>query len=128
MGEAYQCSSAVLNITSNCESDLINSGRGALHEPKDQLGMFRSVTGWNALIDNVEEIPAHIHRAFELFLNGRPRRLNWKYLPMCCRKKVRHGASRLQTAFRSRCAPEKWKRQQYCLSQQGVLLSGRAAV
>jgi hypothetical protein len=50
MGEAYQCSSAVLNIASNCESDLINSLRGALHEPKDQLGMFRSVTAWNALV------------------------------------------------------------------------------
>jgi thiamine pyrophosphate-dependent acetolactate synthase large subunit-like protein len=73
MGEAYACSSPVLNISSNCESELIDSGRGALHEPKDQLGMFRSVTGWNAIVGSVEDIPDHIHRAFELFLTARPR-------------------------------------------------------
>ena len=73
MGEAYQCSSAVLNITSNCEAELVNSQRGALHEPKDQLGMFRSVTGWNAQLDRVDAIPEGIRRAFELFLNARPR-------------------------------------------------------
>jgi acetolactate synthase-1/2/3 large subunit len=73
MGEAYHCSSAVLNITSNCESHLIDTGRGALHEPKNQLGMFRSVTGWNALIRTAETIPYHVHRAFETFVNSRPR-------------------------------------------------------
>jgi thiamine pyrophosphate-dependent acetolactate synthase large subunit-like protein len=73
MGEAYACSSPVLNISSNCESDLVDSGRGALHEPKDQLGMFRSVTGWNATIDKVEAIPDHLHKAFEQFLTARPR-------------------------------------------------------
>jgi len=73
MGEAYQCSSAVLNVTSNCESELIDSARGALHEPKDQLGMFRSVTGWNALIREADAVPDHIHRAFERFLHQRPR-------------------------------------------------------
>src|SRR3989304_6802275 len=30
MGEAYHCSSAVLNITSNCESQRVGSGRGAV--------------------------------------------------------------------------------------------------
>jgi len=73
MGEAYHCSSPVLNITSNVESALINSGRGALHEPKDQLGMFRSVTGWNALVERVEDIPANLHQAFDRFLTERPR-------------------------------------------------------
>jgi acetolactate synthase-1/2/3 large subunit len=73
MGEAYHSSSPVLNITSNCERDLINSDRGAPHEPKDQLGMFRSVTDWNALITEVEAIPEYIHEAFQRFLNRRPR-------------------------------------------------------
>lgn len=73
MGEAYHCSAPVLNITSNCERELVDSDRGALHEPKDQLGMFRSVTDWNALITQVEAIPEHIHEAFQRFLNRRPR-------------------------------------------------------
>jgi acetolactate synthase-1/2/3 large subunit len=73
MGEAYHGSSPVLNITTNCEQELVESGRGALHEPKDQLGMFRSVTDCNALINQVEYIPGHIHEAFQRFLNRRPR-------------------------------------------------------
>jgi len=73
MGEAYHSSSPVLNITSNCEQELVNSDRGALHEPKEQLGMFRSVTDWDALIPRVEAIPEHIHKAFQRFLNQRPR-------------------------------------------------------
>jgi len=73
MGEAYHNSSSVLNITSNSEHELVNSDRGALHEPKYQLEMFRSVTDWNALITQVEAIPGHIHEAFERFLSRRPR-------------------------------------------------------
>ena len=110
MGEAYQCSSAVLNITSNCESDLINSGRGALHEPKDQLGMFRSVTGWNALIDNVEEIPAHIHRAFELFLNGRPRPVELEVPTDVLSKEGEARSFPPADRVRSRCAPEEMEK------------------
>ena len=73
MGEAYHASSQILQITSNCELELIDSGRGAIHEAKDQLGMFRSVTGWNALIDNLESLPDHFLEAFQRFRSGRPR-------------------------------------------------------
>ncbi len=73
IGEGYHCSSPVLNITSNIERDLINNDRGGLHEPKDQLGMFHSVTQWNALIPSIEDIPDYIRQSFERFLNRRPR-------------------------------------------------------
>ena len=73
LGEAYHSSSPVLEITTNVEKDLINSGRGVTHEPKDQLGMFRSVTAWNSLITNVESIPDHIQEAFQRFRTLRPR-------------------------------------------------------
>ena len=73
MGEAYACSSAVLNITSNCESGLVDSGRGALHEPRHQLDMFRSVTGWNSSVTEVRLIRQTINEAFARFLSSRPR-------------------------------------------------------
>ena len=57
LGEAYHSGSPVLEITTNVERDFINSGRGATHEPKDQLGMFRSVTDWNSLVTNLEVHP-----------------------------------------------------------------------
>ena len=73
MGEAYHASSMVLQVTANCELELIDSGKGAIHEAKDQLGMFRSVTGWNALIDNLDSLPDYFLEAFQRFSSGRPR-------------------------------------------------------
>ncbi len=73
MGEAYHASSKLLQVTANAEQDLIDSGKGAIHEAKDQLGMFRSVTGWNALIDNLEAMPDYFLEAFQRFESGRPR-------------------------------------------------------
>ena len=73
LGEAYHSGSAVLEITTNVEVEFINSGRAATHEPKDQLGMFRSVTDWNALITDIEAIPDHIQEAFQRFQTRRPR-------------------------------------------------------
>ena len=48
---------------------------GGAREPKDQPGMFRSVTDWNALITNIESIPDHIQEAFQRFQTRRPRRI-----------------------------------------------------
>ena len=73
MGEAYFSSSSVLQITTNVEQEFIGSGRLTTHETKDQLGMFRSVTDWNALIDQVESIPDHFVEAFQRFQERRPR-------------------------------------------------------
>ena len=73
LGEAYHSGSPVLEITTNVEKDFINSGRGITHEPKDQLGMFRSVTDWNALINEIESIPDYFHEAFRRFKTRRPR-------------------------------------------------------
>lgn len=73
MGEAYHASSSILQITTNIENDLIDKGKGSLHETKDQLGMFKSVTGWNALIKDLSNIPAHIDKAFRSFRTHRPR-------------------------------------------------------
>ena len=73
MGEAYHCSSPVLQITTNVERQFLGQGRGLGHEPKEQLQMFRSVTDWNALVSSVESIPDHIDEAFARFQTRRPR-------------------------------------------------------
>ena len=66
MGEAYAASSALLQITTY-------PPRGDIHETKDQAGMFRAVTGWNALIEDVATIPDHFLEAFNRFKSERPR-------------------------------------------------------
>src|SRR5207237_379658 len=48
LSTAYACNSPVLCITGQIQSDLIDIGRGMLHEVDDQLGMLRHVTKWNA--------------------------------------------------------------------------------
>lgn len=73
MGEAYFCGSPVLQITTNVEREFVGSGKLVTHETKDQLGMFRAVTDWNASIDQVESIPDHLVEAFRRFQERRPR-------------------------------------------------------
>lgn len=73
MGEAYFGSSPVLNITSTAEEALYQRGLGAVHEIKDQLGMFDSVTQWNCHVGQPEEIPDRIYEAFQRFQTQRPR-------------------------------------------------------
>lgn len=73
IGEAYHSGSPILQITTNIEKEFIGSRRGVIHEPKEQLRMFRSVTDWNALITSVTSIPDHIDEAFLRFKTRRPR-------------------------------------------------------
>jgi acetolactate synthase-1/2/3 large subunit len=73
LGEAYFSGSAVLEITTNVEQEFLGRGRLATHETKDQLGMFRAVTDWNALINQIEAIPDHLVEAFQRFQSRRPR-------------------------------------------------------
>ena len=73
LGEAYYSSSPVLELTTNVEQEYVNSGKLSTHETKDQLGMFKAVTDWNAFIDQIESIPDHIVEAFQRFQARRPR-------------------------------------------------------
>jgi thiamine pyrophosphate-dependent acetolactate synthase large subunit-like protein len=73
MGTAYSDSVPILNITTQIPSDLVDKGRGFLHEAKDQLGLFRALTKWNARVDRIQDIPSVIHEAFLAMAEGRPR-------------------------------------------------------
>ncbi|MBI2303437.1 MAG: thiamine pyrophosphate-binding protein [Chloroflexi bacterium] len=73
MGEAYAHSSPVLHIASQVPSELVGKEKGVLHDTKDQLGMFRSVTAWCTLIERVEEIHPTVSEAFRRFQTKRPR-------------------------------------------------------
>ena len=73
MGEAYHSSSPVLQITTNVEREYLDGMLGITHEPKEQLQMFRSVTDWNSLVEDLESIPGQIDEAFVRFKTRRPR-------------------------------------------------------
>jgi thiamine pyrophosphate-dependent acetolactate synthase large subunit-like protein len=73
MGTSYFDSVPVLNVMSQIPSDLVDRDKGALHEPKDQLGLFRAITKWNARASGIENIPSVLQQAFRTMLVERPR-------------------------------------------------------
>jgi acetolactate synthase-1/2/3 large subunit len=73
LGESYHSSVPVLEITTDIEHDLVNKGHGSTHEPKDQLGMFSSVSGWQSMAESVADVPNQIAGAMEHLKTQHPR-------------------------------------------------------
>jgi acetolactate synthase-1/2/3 large subunit len=73
LSTAYACNSPVLCVTGQIQSDLIEFGRGLLHEIPNQLGMIRSVTKSAERAVTPPEIPGLVRRAFTEVQSGRPR-------------------------------------------------------
>ena len=73
LATAYACSSPVLCLTGQINSDLIGIGRGVLHEIDDQLGLLRHLTKWAARANTPGEVPIVVHEAFRQLRSGRPR-------------------------------------------------------
>jgi acetolactate synthase-1/2/3 large subunit len=73
LGTAYSCSSPVLLVAGQIESDMLGQDKGALHEINDQLDIVRPVTKWCQRVLRVEDIPTAIHEAMRQMHTGRPR-------------------------------------------------------
>ncbi len=73
LSTAYACNSPVLCITGQIQSDLIEFGRGLLHEIPNQLTMVRSVTKHAARAMTPGEIPALVRDAITELWSGRVR-------------------------------------------------------
>ena len=73
LSTAYACNSPVLCVTGQIQSDLIEFGRGLLHEIPNQLGMIRSVTKHAERATTPPEIPGLVQRAFAEVRGGRQR-------------------------------------------------------
>jgi acetolactate synthase-1/2/3 large subunit len=73
LSTAYACNSPVLCVTGQIQSDLIEFGRGLLHEIPNQLGMIRSVTKQAERATTPPEIPGLVQRAFSAVRRGRQR-------------------------------------------------------
>ena len=73
VGTAFADSSPILVIAGQVPSDVLGLGKGAFHECPDQLGIFRSITGWSGRPKSVAEIPDAVHDAFAELRGARPR-------------------------------------------------------
>jgi acetolactate synthase I/II/III large subunit len=70
LSTAYACSSPVLCISGQIQSDLIGVGRGMLHEIPHQLEMMKSVTKWAGRAMKPDEVPGIVHEAFRQLNTG----------------------------------------------------------
>jgi acetolactate synthase-1/2/3 large subunit len=73
LGTAYSCSSPVLLVAGQIESDMLAQDKGALHEINDQLDIVRPVTKWCQRVLNTADIPEAIREAMRQMQTGRPR-------------------------------------------------------
>jgi len=73
MGQAYGDSIPMLVISSVNSIGEIGTGRGHLHELKDQSALVREVSAFSHTILDIREVEPVLARAFSLFSAGRPR-------------------------------------------------------
>ncbi len=73
LSTAYACSSPVLCVSGQIQSDQIGLGRGALHEINNQLETISSVVKHAERAMTPQEIPGMVHRAIRELQTGRPR-------------------------------------------------------
>jgi 5-guanidino-2-oxopentanoate decarboxylase len=73
IGQGYADSLPMLIVSSENERDTLGKGYGELHEISDQAAVTRPLTGFNAVAQDVDGIPALFAAAFESFQTGRPR-------------------------------------------------------
>lgn len=81
LSTAYACNSPVLMLTGQIQSDLIDAGRGLLHEIHDQLGLLRHLTKWAERSMTPVEIPGHVGAAFRELQSGRVRPVSLEIPP-----------------------------------------------
>ncbi len=72
LSTAYACASPVFCMAGQIASRLIGSGRGELHEIKDQRAVLESVSKWTGRALLPSEIPGLVQQAFAQLRNGRP--------------------------------------------------------
>jgi acetolactate synthase-1/2/3 large subunit len=73
LATAYACNSRVLCITGQIPSAFIGRDQGMLHEVRDQSRTLGSVTKWQALATQPQQIPGLVHEAFVQLRSSQPR-------------------------------------------------------
>ncbi|MFE0134004.1 thiamine pyrophosphate-binding protein [Streptomyces sp. NPDC059037] len=77
--EALSSGTSVLHITGQVESEFLGSGRGFIHETKDQLGMLRAVSAYAASVPSADDAGRILREAARATLTdpGGPASVEW---------------------------------------------------
>ncbi|POX57179.1 acetolactate synthase [Streptomyces sp. Ru71] len=77
--EALAAGTSVLHVTGQIETQYLGSGRGFIHETKDQLGMLRAVSAYAATVPDTESAGRLLREAAAVALTapGGPASIEW---------------------------------------------------
>ncbi|MGW0550285.1 thiamine pyrophosphate-binding protein [Streptomyces altiplanensis] len=77
--ESLSAGSSVLHVTGQVESEFLGSGRGFIHETKDQLGMLTAVSAYAASVPDAEQAGRILREAARsaLAAPGGPASVEW---------------------------------------------------
>ncbi|MFF5937893.1 thiamine pyrophosphate-binding protein [Streptomyces sp. NPDC012508] len=77
--ESLSAGSSVLHVTGQVESEFLGSGRGFIHETKDQLGMLTAVSAYAASVPDTEQAGRILREAARAALAtpGGPASVEW---------------------------------------------------
>ncbi|MFJ8857881.1 thiamine pyrophosphate-binding protein [Streptomyces sp. NPDC102451] len=77
--EALSAGSSVLHVTGQVESEFLGSGRGFIHETKDQIGMLRAVSAYAASVPDAAQAGRILREAARSALTapGGPASVEW---------------------------------------------------
>ncbi|WP_329114777.1 thiamine pyrophosphate-binding protein [Streptomyces sp. NBC_01465] len=77
--ESLSAGSAVLHVTGQIDSAFLGSGRGFIHETKDQLGMLRAVSAYAETVTSTEDAGRILREAARAALSdpGGPGSVEW---------------------------------------------------
>ncbi len=77
--ESLSAGSSVLHVTGQVESEFLGSGRGFIHETKDQLGMLAAVSAYAASVPDAEQAGRILREAARTALAapGGPASVDW---------------------------------------------------
>lgn len=81
LSTAYACNVPVLCLTGQIRSDMIDYGRGLLHEIPNQIGMIQSVVKSASRSMTPEAIPGDLTASFQALRSGRPRPVEYEVPP-----------------------------------------------
>src|SRR3954469_1815655 len=73
LATAYSTGAQVLALVGQIPSRAIGKGHGYLHEIPDQIGILRTLTKWAERVNQPQDAPALVRRAFQSLRSGRPR-------------------------------------------------------
>ncbi|MDQ3044237.1 MAG: thiamine pyrophosphate-binding protein, partial [Chloroflexota bacterium] len=104
VGEAFADSSPLMILSSNVPRAHIDKMRGNLHDLKDQLGLMKAITKWNARVESPDDVGSIISEGLRRSTSGRPRPVHVE-IPLDVLDMRAHSVDQVEAPIDQDCSP-----------------------